>query len=65
MKIEEFLKNLRSRIKKTRVDALTVLRASIGWVFLSSAISKLAENGFTYSYASAYPEKAVPITRQK
>ena len=62
MEIRELFKNLISRIEKSGFSALTVLRASIGWVFLSSAIAKLMENGFAYSYASTYLEKAVPIT---
>lgn len=41
--------------------ALFALRITIGWIFLTSGLSKLAESGLAYGYASQYLAEAVPV----
>lgn len=61
MGLKNYLEVLRRIFHKPEMDAVTVLRLVMGWVFLSSGLSKLAENGLQYSYASTYLSKALPV----
>lgn len=48
-------------LPEDRKSQVTVtFRAIMGWIFLTSGLSKL-EGGFSYSYASQYLSKAVPV----
>lgn len=52
---------MRSFVQKPEINAVTGLRLVMGWVFLSSGLSKFAGNGLGYSYASTYLSEAIPI----
>ena len=58
-KIQNYLQIIRENLQE---NAVTLLRLAIGWVFLSSGLGKLAENGLEYSYASKYLTEALPLT---
>ncbi|MFB6115158.1 MAG: DoxX family membrane protein [Candidatus Nanohalobium sp.] len=46
---------------KTKGYAVLGLRVMMGWIFLTSGLSKLIDNGFAYKYASIYLSKATPV----
>ncbi len=62
MNSKKYLGQVQEFFHKPEINAVTGLRLVMGWVFLSSGLGKLAENGLEYSYASTYLSKAVPIT---
>jgi len=61
MKVKDLAAEKLSFLRKPELNTVTVLRFVMGWIFFSSGLSKLAENGLEYSYASKYLTEAVPI----
>lgn len=58
---EEYVSYLKRLFNGFQIDLLTAVRFMMGWVFFSSGLAKLMENGLNYGYASKYLAEAASI----